>query len=188
MGGSLVTCSRTSTLCERASLSRPAVPVAPVADAGSGHRSDKVADGPGGTSIKTPTKLVHSFVPFSTAMTHDFSALKGRVLRKTPPALFTTLTLLATQLASLPPTTENLLQTAQTFLPTLGVKPTLAPREALARIARTQAYEFPASVAVLGGVAGQDALNILGGKEEPVRNWAVLEGERSAVSVWALGL
>lgn len=141
-----------------------------------------------GTSTKTPTKLVHEFVPFSRAMKHDFGKLKPRQLKKTSAALWSTLTLFATQLGGEEPTATNLVNTSLTFLPTLNVTPALVPATLLERIARTQRFEFPASVAVVGGVAGQDVLNILGGKEEPVRNLMVFEGETSAANVWALGV
>ena len=55
------------------------------------------------------------------------------------------------------------------------------------RIAATAPYEFPPSTAILGGIAGQDVLNTLGGKEEPVRNLFVYTGETGAGSVHALG-
>lgn len=49
-------------------------------------------------------------------------------------------------------------------------------------------FDFPPSAAVIGGIAGQDALNIVGGKEEPVRNFMVFDGSSSACNVWAIGL
>jgi ubiquitin-like 1-activating enzyme E1 A len=47
--------------------------------------------------------------------------------------------------------------------------------------------EFPPSAAIIGGLAGQDVLNALGGKEEPIRNLFVFEGVTGQGNVWALG-
>lgn len=96
--------------------------------------------------------------------------------------------LFATQLAGLPATASNLVNTSLTYLPTVSVTPALVPTVLLERIARTAPFEFPPSAAVIGGVAGQDVLNALGGKEEPVRNLMVFDGSTSLASTWLLGL
>lgn len=56
------------------------------------------------------------------------------------------------------------------------------------RIASTIGFEFPPSAAIVGGIVGQDVLNALGGKEEPVKNFMVFEGETGAGNVWSLGM
>lgn len=128
---------------------------------------------------------------------------------------FSFLALFATQIAfpSQPLTSESLSATATTLLPSIGATKISPPSlETLSyvilpnsstlhppftnsilffqsrRIARTSIFEFPASAAIVGGIVGQDILNALGGKEEPVRNLMVFEGETGAGNVWALGL
>lgn len=48
--------------------------------------------------------------------------------------------------------------------------------------------EYPATIAVLGGVIGQDVLNAIGSKEEPIRNFLLFEGETGMANVYALGI
>ena len=48
-------------------------------------------------------------------------------------------------------------------------------------------HEFAPSCAIVGGVLGQDVLNAVGGKEEPVRNLMVFDGDLGEAGVWALG-
>jgi len=48
-------------------------------------------------------------------------------------------------------------------------------------------HEFVSSCAIVGGVLGQDVLNCVGGKEEPVRNFMVFDGDLGEGGVWALG-
>lgn len=40
--------------------------------------------------------------------------------------------------------------------------------------------EFPATTAILGGLVGQDILNTLGGKQEPLYNFMIFDGESGA--------
>lgn len=55
-------------------------------------------------------------------------------------------------------------------------------------IATQQGLEYAPSCAIVGGILGQDALNAIGGKEEPVRNFFVFEGETGQGRVWPLGV
>ena len=51
-----------------------------------------------------------------------------------------------------------------------------------------QGFEYAPSCAIVGGILGQDALNAIGGKEEPVRNFFVFEGETGQGHVWPMGV
>lgn len=56
------------------------------------------------------------------------------------------------------------------------------------RIATLQSAEFAPTCAIVGGILGQDVLNAVGGKEEPVRNLLVYEGQTGQARVWGLGV
>ncbi|KDE04732.1 hypothetical protein MVLG_04871 [Microbotryum lychnidis-dioicae p1A1 Lamole] len=144
--------------------------------------------GPGET-VNVPTKRTLSYTPFDSIFSHSWKKSRARELRKTQSNLWGTLALLEYQRTNpgQPITLEGLKSTSQELLPRLGVKTELLPETILSRIASTSAFEFPPSAAILGGIAGQDVLNVLGGKEEPVRNLMVFDGQTGAGHVWNLG-
>ncbi|SGY82412.1 BQ5605_C009g05568 [Microbotryum silenes-dioicae] len=170
--------------------------------------------GPGET-VNVPTKRTLSYTPFDSILSHSWKKSRARELRKTQSNLWGTLgkfhlnnyflkhghaeirfsefrlrvALLEYQRTNpgQPITLEGLKSTSQELLPRLGVKTELLPETILSRIASTSAFEFPPSAAILGGIAGQDVLNVLGGKEEPVRNLMVFDGQTGAGHVWNLG-
>ncbi|KAL8280510.1 hypothetical protein RQP46_007158 [Phenoliferia psychrophenolica] len=150
---------------------------------------NKVKTVAGGDPVVVPTKHTKPYVPFSLALQHSWTDVPKRTVKRVPAELWGILTTFATQLAfpSTPLTPESLSQTAATLLPSLSVDPTLLPSSLLSRIAATAPYEFPPSTAIVGGIAGQDVLNTLGGKEEPVRNLFVYSGETGSGTVHALG-
>ncbi|GAA5959120.1 hypothetical protein JCM21900_002564 [Sporobolomyces salmonicolor] len=155
-----------------------------------------------GETITVPTKLTHSYVPFEEALRHDFAAKGQPKLRaKTKgkrEVLWGLLALFAAQRAAAatataadaapaPIAAEDLKKAAQEVLPSMGVDASVLSDEVIFRLAPLLALEFPPSCAVLGGICGQDVLNAVGGKEEPVRNLMVFDGERGEGGVWALG-
>lgn len=100
---------------------------------------------------------------------------------------------------------------AQKLLPELGVPEDILPADEIecvheadceyipkertdpitltrSRIAALQSAEFAPSCAIVGGILGQDILNAVGGKEEPVRNLLVFEGATGQGRVYALGV
>ncbi|KAI5481003.1 SUMO-activating enzyme subunit 1 [Pseudohyphozyma bogoriensis] len=144
----------------------------------------------GEAPTKIPTKMSTSYVPFSKALEHKWTSTRPRAMAKIAPSLWGTLSLFAAQIASpsTPPTPESLTATAETYLPSISVPVSHLPSDMIARIAQTSTLEFPPSAAILGGIAGQDVLNALGGKEEPVRNLMVFDGSSGAGNVFQLGL
>ncbi|SCZ97930.1 BZ3500_MvSof-1268-A1-R1_Chr3-3g06463 [Microbotryum saponariae] len=144
--------------------------------------------GPGET-VSVPTKRTLSYTPFNSIFSHSWKKSRARELKKTQSNLWGTLALLEYQRTNpgQPITLEGLKSASQELLPRLGVKTELLPETILSRIASTSAFEFPPSAAILGGIAGQDVLNVLGGKEEPVRNLMVFDGQTGAGHVWNLG-
>ncbi|GAA6056652.1 hypothetical protein JCM3770_006329 [Rhodotorula araucariae] len=154
-----------------------------------------VSRAPGETTV-VPTRQTLAYVPLSLALEHSFAAMKKRELKRTGTVLWAVLALFAAQRHAHPAPTgpsattvseEELAAAAQALLPKLGVSEDLLPKDEISRVARLQACEFAPSCAILGGLLGQDMLNAVGGKEEPVRNLFVFEGETGQGRVWALG-
>ncbi|KAK4701636.1 ubiquitin-like 1-activating enzyme E1 A, partial [Phenoliferia sp. Uapishka_3] len=143
----------------------------------------------GGDPVITPTRQQKSYVPFSVALENTWEKSTKRAVGKVGEGLWGVLATFKTQIGfpGQPLTVENLTSTASTHLPSLGVDPSLLSSASIARIVATAPYEFPPSTAILGGICGQDVLNALGGKEEPVRNLLVFVGETGAGNVYALG-
>lgn len=51
---------------------------------------------------------------------------------------------------------------------------------------RLRGIEYPPTIAVLGGVIGQDVLNVIGAKEEPIKNFLLVDGDTSSANVYSL--
>ncbi|BGP47576.1 E1 ubiquitin-activating protein aos1 [Rhodotorula kratochvilovae] len=152
-----------------------------------------VSRAPGETTV-VPTKQTLAYVPLELALEHSFAQMKKRELKRTGTVLWA---LFAAQRAAHPAPTapsatnvseEELASAAKALLPKLGVAEEVLPKEEISRLARLQSFEFAPSCAILGGLLGQDILNAVGGKEEPVRNLFVFEGETGQGRVWALGV
>ncbi|GAA5870664.1 hypothetical protein JCM8547_005024 [Rhodosporidiobolus lusitaniae] len=150
-----------------------------------------------GETQVVPTKSVAGYVPFSLALEHKFGKLRKRELNKTGPVLWGTLSLFAAQRALNPspsqatPTIiseEQLKSAAEELLPQKGVTADLLPADELSRLATLQDAEFAPSCAIVGGILGQDILNCVGGKEEPLRNMGFFEGATGQFRVWQMGL
>ncbi|CEQ42543.1 SPOSA6832_04364 [Sporobolomyces salmonicolor] len=118
-----------------------------------------------GETITVPTKLTHSYVPFEEALRHDFAAKGQPKLRAKTKGKREVLWGVLAPIAA-----EDLKKAAQEVLPSMGVDAGALSDEVIFRLAPLLALEFPPSCAVLGGICGQDVLNAVGGKEEPVRN------------------
>lgn len=82
----------------------------------------------------------------------------------------------------------DLAAAAERLLPEIGASTDLLPRDEISRLAALQSAEFAPTCAVVGGILGQDVLNAVGGKEEPVRNLFVFEGGTGQGRVWSLGV
>ncbi|TNY17219.1 hypothetical protein DMC30DRAFT_357440 [Rhodotorula diobovata] len=155
-----------------------------------------VSRAPGETTV-VPTKQTLAYVPLSLALEHSFASMKKRELKRTGTVLWGVLALFAAQRQANPApiaptastvTEDELAQAAKKLLPALGVSEDVLPQDEITRLATLQSAEFPPSCAILGGLLGQDILNAVGGKEEPVRNLFVFEGETGQGRVWALGV
>ncbi|BGP20310.1 hypothetical protein JCM10213_002061 [Rhodosporidiobolus nylandii] len=147
---------------------------------------------PGETTV-VPTKTTQSYVPFSLALQHKFAKLRKRELKKAGASLWGVLSQRNLNPAPAEPAAtevseEELRKAADALLPELGVERGLLPEEGLSRLATLQSAEFPPSCAIVGGILGQDILNTVGGKEEPLRNFAVYEGASGQFRVWGVGL
>ncbi|GAA5915836.1 hypothetical protein JCM6882_006815 [Rhodosporidiobolus microsporus] len=150
-----------------------------------------------GETTVVPTKSTHGYVPFSLALDARFDKLRKREMKRTGLALWATLALFSAQRTQHPisesPTLcqvseVDLQQAAEKLLPEVGVTASLLPNDEVPRIASLQDAEFPPSCAIVGGILGQDILNCVGGKEEPLRNFGCYEGSTGQFRVWQMGL
>ncbi|GJN88880.1 hypothetical protein Rhopal_001851-T1 [Rhodotorula paludigena] len=155
-----------------------------------------VARTPGETTV-VPTKQTAAYVALSLALEHRFDKLKKRDLKRSGSVLWGVLALFAAQRHANPsPTAPSALEVseadlqtaAKKLLPELGVPEDVLPQDEISRLASLQGAEFAPSCAILGGLLGQDILNAVGGKEEPVRNLFVFEGQTGQGRVWSLGV
>ncbi|GAA5995107.1 hypothetical protein JCM5350_003272 [Sporobolomyces pararoseus] len=157
--------------------------------------------GPGEPTKVVPLKLSHSYCPFERAITkHDFSGKGQKKLRKKTmkkrEVLWAVLSTLALELEEEEEeggekkkeiTLESLRKKADNYLPSIGVPSTDLTDPIISRFVSLRNHEFAPSCAIVGGVLGQDVLNTVGGKEEPVRNLMVFDGDLGEAGVWALG-
>ncbi|KAM0751876.1 hypothetical protein T439DRAFT_325070 [Meredithblackwellia eburnea MCA 4105] len=143
-----------------------------------------------GETTVVPTKFTLGYSSFADALKHDWGKMQKRRAKRLQWSIWTTMIVFETQKSnpSTPLTLETLTASATRLLPTFPIDPSLITPSILSRIAKTAPYEFPPSTAILGGIAGQDVLNVLGGKQEPVRNLMVFHGESCSGNVFALGL
>ncbi|BGP53900.1 E1 ubiquitin-activating protein aos1 [Rhodotorula sphaerocarpa] len=151
-----------------------------------------------GETVVVPTQVTLDYVPFSAALEHKFGSLKKRELKRTGTVLWGALALFAAQRDAVlaPVTTPQTVEVdptalssmAKKLLPEMGVSADLLPAEEIERIATLQSAEFAPTCAIVGGILGQDVLNAVGGKEEPVRNLLVYEGQTGQARVWGLGV
>ncbi|GAA6059903.1 hypothetical protein JCM10212_005286 [Sporobolomyces blumeae] len=155
-----------------------------------------------GETITVPTKVSHEYVSFEEALRHDFSSkgekkFRNKTRRKRE-ALWCVLALFEIQRSRDSTTTttttkegdevtfETLRTTADVVLPRMGVAKEDLSDEVIERFVAQLGHEFAPTCAIVGGVLGQDVLNAVGGKEEPVRNVMVFDGELGEAGVWAL--
>ncbi|GAA5845811.1 hypothetical protein JCM3766R1_000323 [Sporobolomyces carnicolor] len=168
--------------------------------------------GPGEPTKVVPLKLSRSYCPFDDALTkHDFGAKGQKKLRKKTmkkrEVLWAVLCQSIHQLSrssdlwvstlrleseqeqdgNVDLTTEILRKKADEYLPSIGVAATDLSDPVISRFISLRGHEFAPSCAIVGGVLGQDVLNTVGGKEEPVRNLMVFDGDLGEGGVWALG-
>ncbi|GAA5828797.1 hypothetical protein JCM5353_006327 [Sporobolomyces roseus] len=157
---------------------------------------------PGEAPTVVPLKIEKEYCSFQDAIKHDFSTAGsgGKKLRKKlwkkREILWSVLTLFDEQLNSdssssssttSRPTFEALRSRSNELLPRLSISPSDLTDEVLTRFTSMIGHEFASSCAIVGGVLGQDVLNCVGGKEEPVRNLMVFDGDLGEGGVWALG-
>ena len=68
-------------------------------------------------------------------------------------------------------------QVVNTTTATLGLSPTLCTPSVIQNfITQLQPLEVSGVAAVLGGLLSQDVLNALGGRELPIKNWLIFDG------------
>ncbi|GAA6009755.1 hypothetical protein JCM11491_001087 [Sporobolomyces phaffii] len=154
---------------------------------------------PGEPTTVVPLKLSHSYCSFEDALSkHDFSGPGQKKLRKKTlkkrEVLWAVLATLKLEVEQSGEggrgliTVESLRTKADQVLPQMGVPSSdlTTPVIEQVHVFPRRGHEFAPSCAVVGGVLGQDVLNAVGGKEEPVRNFMVFDGDLGEGGVWAL--
>jgi ubiquitin-like 1-activating enzyme E1 A len=68
----------------------------------------------------------------------------------------------------------------------LGLPAETLRADLVARFARGAGVELGPAAAMLGGLLAQDAVNVIGGREQPVQNLCIFDGEAYQVPVYAL--
>ncbi|GAA5968714.1 hypothetical protein JCM3765_003421 [Sporobolomyces pararoseus] len=168
---------------------------------------EQKSSGPGEPTKVVPLKLSHNYCSFEQALTkHDFSKSGQKKLRKKlfkkREVLWAVLTSLTLELELEQQseqseqsqseeiiTLESFKKKSEIYLTSIGVdsKTEILTQEVISRFLKMKNHEFAPSCAIVGGVLGQDVLNAVGGKEEPVRNLMVFDGDLGEAGVWALG-
>ncbi|KAK9481063.1 hypothetical protein V1514DRAFT_324129 [Lipomyces japonicus] len=68
----------------------------------------------------------------------------------------------------------------------LGLPVGIINQSFVSSFVRNFATELSPVAAILGGVLGQDILNFLGQREQPIQNWVVFDGDGSLAPIYAL--
>ncbi|GAA5930472.1 uncharacterized protein JCM15063_004814 [Sporobolomyces koalae] len=152
------------------------------------------AAAPGEPTTTVPLKLSHSYCSFDDMLAHDFSTTPKSKLRKKTwskrQVLWAVLTLFHLELedAGQTVTNESLAKKREEVFERSKVPKTESVEdEVISRFVSLLGHEFAPSCAIVGGILGQDVLNAIGGKEEPVRNLMVFDGDSGEGGVWSLG-
>jgi len=147
--------------------------------------------------LKVQIMKHQSFASFPESLKHSWKNAKPALKKKTllrMRALFDCLCLLEYQVKHEGRSPESvddaseLLQIGQEILPVKGIDASILEESHLQLLASTASTDFSPSCAVLGGVLAQDILNALGGKEAPLVNFFVFDGETNAGDIYALSV
>lgn len=142
---------------------------------------------------KTSEKRMQSFLPFAAALKSPLNHVSARRLQKVAPMLWACLALFEYQAKHGKdyPTPEHasvLIEASHKCLEARSIDKSTAPENLLMMLARTSAAEFIASCAIIGSVLSQEILNTLGGKQAPLANFFVFDGEKCSGDIYAFGI
>jgi len=81
-----------------------------------------------------------------------------------------------------------LIEISNQLLDSRGMDKSLVPHNLLRQLAITSQAEFIPSCAVIGSILSQEVLNAMGGKQAPLANFLVFDGEKCSGDIYALGV
>ncbi|POV98554.1 hypothetical protein PSTT_14348 [Puccinia striiformis] len=79
-------------------------------------------------------------------------------------------------------------QVSDQLMESRGIDKSLVPKDLLRQLALTSKAEFIPSCAVIGSILSQEVLNALGGKQAPLSNFLVFDGQKGSADIYALGI
>ncbi|KAF4617491.1 hypothetical protein D9613_006075 [Agrocybe pediades] len=142
-------------------------------------------------------KTTAVYPPLISALQHQWSALTKRQTKEVNPALYFAIIALWHSQAthkSLPDDisqADELEQLANSYLAGAYVNKqalTAVPRDLIESLATTASHEFSPVCAIVGGMLGQDILKALGGREPPIANFFVFDGNTGGGTVCRLNM
>ncbi|OAV96446.1 hypothetical protein PTTG_26393 [Puccinia triticina 1-1 BBBD Race 1] len=143
---------------------------------------------------KTSEKRNQQFLPFDTVQKSQLNHVTPKRIKKVSPLLWASLVLFEFQSkhnVDYPEGDEHasdLVKISDELLETRGVDKSLVPHDLLRQLAITSRAEFIPSCAVIGSILSQEVLNALGGKQAPLANFLVFDGEKCSSDIYALGV
>ncbi|KAA1078385.1 hypothetical protein PGT21_034328 [Puccinia graminis f. sp. tritici] len=143
---------------------------------------------------KTSEKRIQQFVPFDVVQKAQLNHVTPKRVKKVSPLLWASLALFELQSRhniNYPEGDEHaseLINISDKLLETRGIDKSLLPQDLLRQLAITSRAEFIPSCAVIGSILSQEVLNALGGKQAPLANFLVFNGEKCAGDIYALGI
>ncbi|KAA1072368.1 hypothetical protein PGT21_033262 [Puccinia graminis f. sp. tritici] len=143
---------------------------------------------------KTSEKRIQQFVPFDVVQKAQLNHVTPKRVKKVSPLLWASLALFELQSRhniNYPEGDEHaseLINISDKLLETRGIDKSLLPQDLLRQLAITSRAEFIPSCAVVGSILSQEVLNALGGKQAPLANFLVFNGEKCAGDIYALGI
>jgi ubiquitin-like 1-activating enzyme E1 A len=155
--------------------------------------SDRSAPKNQSKSIKTTAV----YPPLSSAIRHRWSALTKRQTKEVNPTIFFAVAAIwqfESQHNKLPDDldqTDELESISNSLISEADVNKqvlTRAPRELLESLSTTASHEFSPVCAIVGGMLAQDILKALGGREPPIANFFVFDGNTGGGTVCRLNM
>lgn len=145
--------------------------------------------------IKTSSeKRTQEFFPFDVIQKSPLNHVTPRRLKKVSPLLWACLALFELQSKcniNYPEGEKHvsaLIEISNQLLDSRGMDKSLVPHNLLRQLAITSQAEFIPSCAVIGSILSQEVLNAMGGKQAPLANFLVFDGEKCSGDIYALGV
>ncbi|PLW10827.1 hypothetical protein PCANC_09062 [Puccinia coronata f. sp. avenae] len=143
---------------------------------------------------KTSEKRNQEFIPFDVSLKSKLNHITLRRLKKVSPLLWACLALFELQSkcnVNYPEGDKHvseLIDISDQLLKAREIHDPLVPQDLLRQLAMTSKAEFIPSCAVVGSILSQEVLNALGGKQAPLANFLVFDGEKCSGDIYALGV